>query len=169
MSKKINLTILVSIILCVLFSCVSNKNTEVANTPVTPPVQEETQNIQKLILEGRTTEAKELFQAKIDINEMDENGNTALHTAARINEADLVTFLIYKGANVELKNHDGDTPLHIAIKNNAKECTSILAAVKTNIFARDGNGKTALELGLAKGYEYYDALITTKSGLAKDD
>lgn len=169
MSKKINLTILVSIILCVLFSCVSNKNAEVANTPVTPPVQEETQNIQKLILEGRTTEAKELFQAKIDINEMDENGNTALHTAARINEADLVTFLIYKGANVELKNHDGDTPLHIAIKNNAKECTSILAAVKTNIFARDGNGKTALELGLAKGYEYYDALITTKTGLAKDD
>jgi len=121
MSKKINLTILVSIILCVLFSCVSNKNAEVVNTPVTPPVQEETQNIQKLILEGRTTEAKELFQAKIDINEMDENGNTALHTAARINEADLVTFLIYKGANVELKNHDGDTPLHIAIKNNASE------------------------------------------------
>ena len=67
MSKKINLTILVSIILCVLFSCVSNKNAEVVNTPVTPPVQEETQNIQKLILEGRTTEAKELFQAKKNI------------------------------------------------------------------------------------------------------
>ena len=127
------------------------------------------QNINEMILAGKSNEAKELFQAKIDINEIDENGNTALHTAAKINDTDLVTFLVYKGANAELKNHSGDTPLHIAIKNDAKESASILATVKGNIFARDGNGKTALDLGLEKGLSYFDVLITTKTGLVRDE
>ena len=36
-------------------------------------------------------------------------------------------------------------------------------------FSINTANKSALELGLEKGYEYYDALITTKTGLAKDD
>ena len=107
MSKKINLTILVSIILCVLFSCVSNKNAEVANTPVTPPVQEETQNIQKLILEGRTTEAKELFQAKIDINEMDENGNILVKDGKDVTfEGGSGTSKVYIGSRTFIKDFE---------------------------------------------------------------
>ncbi len=167
MFKKINLVISFSLTVMFVFSCVSTPKTETTQNPIVE--KKETQNIQQLILEGRSNEAKELFQAKIDINETDEYGNTALHTAAKINDTDLVTFFIYKGANVELKNNDGDTPLHVAIKNNAKGTTAVLAAIGTNIFARDGKGITALELGLAKGYEYYDAIITTKTGLAKDD
>lgn len=166
MTKKFNLVILLLSLMCI-FSCVSTPKTETTQNQIAE--KKETKNIQQLILEGRSSEAKELFQAKIDINETDENGNTALHTAAKINDTDLVTFFIYKGANVELKNNDGDTPLHVAIKNNAKGTTSLLSSIGTNIFARDGNGISALELGLAKGYEYYDAIITTKTGLAKDD
>ena len=167
MTKKINLVILFLLSFMCIFSCVSTPKSETPQNPIVE--KKETQNIQQLILEGRSNEAKELFQAKIDINETDEYGNTALHTAAKINDTDLVTFFIYKGANVELKNNDGDTPLHIAIKHNSKGTTAVLAAIGTNIFARDGKGKSALELGLEKGYEYYDALITTKTGLAKDD
>ncbi len=162
MFKKTNLVICLLILFSILLSCKSTPQ-----TPAPQPVQEE-KNIQQLILEGRTEEAKKLFQAKIDINETDEEGNTALHTAAKINDADLVTFFIYKGANVELKNNVGDTPLHVAIKNNSKECIAVLAAIGTNIFARDGNGLSALELGLARGYEYYDVILTTKTGLARD-
>ena len=161
MFKKTNLLICL-LVLSVFFSCKSTQNIPVE------PVKEETKSIQQLILEGRTEEAKKLFQSSVDINETDEEGNTALHTAAKINDADLVTFFIYKGANVELKNNLGDTPLHVALKNNSKNCVSVLAAIGTNIFARDGNGISALNLGLAKGYEYYDVILTTKTGLARD-
>lgn len=162
MLKKTNLLICLLISISILFSCTSTQNIPVE------PVKEEAKSIQQLILEGRTEEAKKLFQASVDINETDEEGNTALHTAAKINDADLVTFFIYKGANVELKNNLGDTPLHVALKNDSKNCVGVLAAIGTNIFARDGNGFSALSLGLAKGYEYYDVILTTKTGLARD-
>ena len=160
MLKKTNLFICLLVLISI--SCTSTKNIPVE------PVKEEAKSIQQLILEGRTEEAKKLFQSSVDINETDEEGNTALHTAAKINDADLVTFFIYKGANVELKNNLGDTPLHVALKNNSKNCVSVLAAIGTNIFARDGNGISALSLGLSKGYEYYDVILTTKTGLARD-
>ena len=162
MFKKTNLLFCLLISISILFSCTSTQNIPVE------PVKEEAKSIQQLILEGRTEEAKKLFQASVDINETDEEGNTALHTAAKINDADLVTFFIYKGANVELKNNLGDTPLHVALKNDSKNCVGVLAAIGTNIFARDGNGFSALSLGLAKGYEYYDVILTTKTGLARD-
>ena len=164
MFKKFYLIITLFVFISVLFGCQTTPHPQIQ----TQQTVHEEKNIQKLILEGRTEEAKNLFQAKIDINEIDENGNTVLHTASKINDADLVTFFIYKGANVELKNNAGDTPLHVAIKNNSKECTAVLAAIGTNIFARDAKGLSALELGLEKGYDYYDALLTTKTGLARD-
>ena len=66
----------------VLFSCAST-------------VQKET-SIQQLIMEGRYEEAKDIFQSKTDINAVDADGNTALHIAAQVNEADLVSFLIIR-------------------------------------------------------------------------
>ena len=162
MLKKSNLLFCLLALISILFSCTSTQNIPVE------PVKEEAKSIQQLILEGRTEDAKKLFQSTVDINETDEEGNTALHTAAKIDDSDLVNFFIFKGANVELKNNLGDTPLHVAIKNSSKNCISILAAIGTNIFARDGNGFSALSLGLAKGYEYYDAILTAKTGLARD-
>ena len=62
------------------------------------------QSIQELIMQGRYDEAKDLFKNKTDINAIDADGNTALHVAARVNEADLVSFLIIKGADTEIKH-----------------------------------------------------------------
>ena len=53
-------------------------------------------SIQELIMQGRYDEAKEIFKTKTDINAVDEYGDTALHVAARVNEADLVSFLVMK-------------------------------------------------------------------------
>ena len=125
-------------------------------------------SVQELILSGRQEEARGRFQTKYDINGVDEHGNTALHAAARINDSDLVTFLIIKGANTELKNYEGDTALHVAIKNDSFDAAKVLAAVGGNLFARDGTGTTALDMGLARNPVYYDMFITTKSGEIRD-
>lgn len=124
--------------------------------------------IQELIAEGRFEEARNLFSTKVDVNGVDENGDTALHAAARINEADLCSFLIIKGADTEVKNNDGDTALHVAIKNDALETARVLSMVQGDIFAKDANNISALELALSKGDDWYDAMITAQSGLLRD-
>lgn len=167
-TKKIIISASAVFLLLLYTGCTTTQTKTTAKTE--EPVQQKnsTQTIQQMILSGKSTEAKELFQAKIDINSMDENGNTALHAASQINDSDLVTFLIYKGANTELKNHQGDTPLHLALKNDGKESAKIIAAADGTIFARDGQNKTALELALSKGQDYYDVVITTKTGQMRD-
>ncbi|WP_191014558.1 ankyrin repeat domain-containing protein [Treponema zioleckii] len=123
-----------------------------------------TASLQELILQGRYDEARALFNTSTNINECDEEGNTALHIAAKVNEADLVSFLIIKGADTEIKNNAGDTALHVAIKNNNLESTKVLAIVHGDIFSKDAAGNTALELALAKGAPWYDATITQQTG-----
>jgi len=125
-------------------------------------------SVQELIMEGRFDEAKEIFKTKTDINATDENGDTALHVAARVNEADLVSFLIIKGADTELRNNDGDTALHVAIKNDAIDAAKVLAIVHGDIFAKDASENTALELALEKGDIWYEAMITPQTGELRD-
>jgi uncharacterized protein len=147
---KNKLTALAVIVLCLFYS--GCKTTQKEASAV------------ELILNGKQDEAKGRFQTKYDINAVDAHGNTALHAAAQINDADLVTFLIIKGADTDLKNYDSDTALHVAIKNNSLDAAKVLATVGSNLFDRNGSGRTALDLGLEKNQAYYDIFITTKSG-----
>ena len=138
---------------------------ETTKPEVVPP--KDNTNIQRLILDGKSNEAQELFQAKIDVNNTDEQGNTPLHAAAQVNDADLVSFLILKGADTEIKNKAGETPLHVAIKNKSVRSAEILGNT-SNVFSKDGTGKTALELGMAEGSLFFDALITPNTAELKD-
>lgn len=157
--KKYFFTVLLILSIFCFVGCLSTKK-----TPEEPVIEPKSMTIQELILSGRSDEARSMFQSKTNINGTDEYGNTALHSAASVNDYELINFLIYMGANTEIKNMNGDTPLHIAIKNNAIKSAEILAALDGNIFAKDGEGISALELGIRKGSSFYDALITTKTG-----
>ncbi|HOQ93119.1 MAG TPA: ankyrin repeat domain-containing protein [Treponemataceae bacterium] len=136
---------------------------------VTKPKETNTKKtIQEMILSGETEEAKVFFQLKSDVNAIDNDGNTVLHAAAIIDDADLVTFFIHKGAHTALKNFSGDTPLHTAIKNKSIQAAKIIATADGAIFSRDGDGKSALYLGLENDALFYDALISTKTGQMRD-
>ena len=123
---------------------------------------------QQLIMQNRIAEAKQEFVMPTDINAADESGNTVLHIAARIDDEELVTYFIFKGADPELKNFDGDTPLHVAIKNNSRKAAKALSAVSSTLFSRDSEGVTALDRGLLADDSYYDLFITTKAGELRD-
>lgn len=153
MSKKFILSFFSLVFIISLFGCASSKK-EVS--------------IQQLILEGKIDEAKARFISKYDINEIDENGNTALHIAAKINDASLTLFLLCYGADPDLKNYNSQTPLHVAIENNSREAAQQLINFGCNIFARDGAGKTAMENAFAKDTVYYDIFITEKTGKIRD-
>ena len=123
---------------------------------------------QELILQNRKAEAMQEFVMPTDINAADEDGNTVLHVAARVDDVELITYFLFKGADPELKNLDGDTALHVAIKNNSFEAAKALAAVGNTLFSRDNEGITALDCGLNANDEYYDIFITPKAGELRD-
>lgn len=127
-----------------------------------------TKKVQDYILAGEIDKAKEFFINRADINEVDSDGNTALHVAAKMNEPDLITFLVVKGADTELKNNEGDTPLHVAINVDAYESARVLTSLGADIFALDANGKSALETSLAQGEIYYDIMINEKTSQLRD-
>ena len=52
---------------------------------------------QQLIMQNRKAEAKQEFVMPTDINAADEDGNTVLHVAAKIDDSELVTYFIFKG------------------------------------------------------------------------
>lgn len=133
------------------------KTTEVKKDPFTT-----------LVKEGRIDEAKGRFTFTDDINETDEEGNTALHIAAASNNTDLINFLILKGANSSLKNGESMTPLHVAINNDSREAAEILSKIGTNIFDFSGDGYMALDMGIAKDEIYYDIFINETTGKIKD-
>ena len=121
-----------------------------------------------LILNGKSDEAKSLFQSKYDINETDASGNTPLHAAAIIDDADLALFLLIKGADDTRVNFEGDTPLHAAIKNDSFGTARVFAENGSGVFVRNADGKTAFVEGLEKSNAYAAAFITQKTGSERD-
>lgn len=153
MTKKIIFAVLTTCLIFSIFGCAST---------------EKEVSVQELIRNNQIEEAKSKFVSKYDINAVDENGNTALHTAAEINDASLVLFLLCYGADPDLKNYASQTPLHVAIEHNSKESAQQLVNYGCNIFARDSDGKTAMESAFQKDSSYYDIFITEKTAAMRD-
>lgn len=153
MTKKIFFSLFTVCIILSFFGCTST---------------EKEVSVQELIRNNKIEEAKSKFVSKYDINAIDENGNTALHAAAEINDASLVLFLLCYGADPDLKNYNSQTPLHVAIENNSKESAQQLVNYGCNIFARDADGKTAMETAFQKDSSYYDIFITEKTAGQRD-
>lgn len=123
----------------------------------------------ELLKEGRIDEAKTKFLITTDINEVDEDGNTVLHYAAKDDDADLVLFFLIKGADSELKNKEGQTPLHIAIEYKSYDAAQILASHEKTLFCRNGIGEVALNKGLSEDEAFYDIFINSKTGSLTDN
>lgn len=123
----------------------------------------------QLIKNHQIAEAKAEFVTPNDINATDEDGNTVLHLAADIDDEELVSYFIFKGADASIKNFNGDTALHVAIKNNSFKAAKMLCTQGTALFDVDGEGYTALDRALATDDSYYDLFISPETGKIIDD
>lgn len=151
--RFLNLTFFKSILAIFLvisfFSC---KSTDKRLTP------------QELLRNSEFEEARGRFVSPDDINATDEEGNTVLHIAAEINDCELISYFLFKGADTEIKNKAGKTPLHVAIENDSYEAARDLATAGANIFSVNSDGITALDFGISKSNTYYDIFVTSKTG-----
>jgi len=82
------------------------------------------------------------------VNQRDERGDTPLHYAAWYNpNAEVVKYLVSKGADVNSKGSDGYTALHGAASHNSNvDVLRYLISQQADISTRDNKGNTPLEI-----------------------
>ncbi|RLN49008.1 hypothetical protein BBJ28_00020579 [Nothophytophthora sp. Chile5] len=92
-------------------------------------------------------------------DEVDQQGNTALHYAVEFGHTDLTERLIAAGANVNAGNTRLVTPLHLAVhKGRADLAKLLLVEGKANANKKDYNGNTPL----------HDVILLDEASLAEE-
>lgn len=74
----------------------------------------------------RQLQVESLLSHGVDVNAASRYGMTALHIAAMMDQAAVVTQLIESAAHVDKTATDGSTPLHIACQENSTDAVAAL-------------------------------------------
>lgn len=78
------------------------------------------------IINWRQLQVKSLLSHGVDVNAASRFGMTALHIAAMMDQAAVVTELMESAAHVDKTATDGSTPLHIACQENSTDAVAAL-------------------------------------------
>ncbi|XP_033881799.3 cortactin-binding protein 2-like isoform X1 [Acipenser ruthenus] len=102
-----------------------------------------------------------LKEDRLDISHLDEDGNSALYSAAKYGHTDCVTLLLTKGAPVDVPDKNGFTPIHIAAANGHFRCIELLITNNADVNHAASGGQTPLHLACANGnYDCIRILLT---------
>lgn len=85
-----------------------------------------------------------LFVDKVDVNDAQVDGMTALHWAVFYDDAPLVKKLLGRAADADLKNRYGVTALHIACQNGNAEIVKALLEAGADANQEKNGGETPL-------------------------
>lgn len=84
--------------------------------------------------------------ARLEVKELFNNGQTALHMLASHNYADALQYLIDSNANINAQTMDGITPLHKAVSQNSVAAVKTLVRAGAKLDISDDRGKTPFAL-----------------------
>ncbi len=90
-----------------------------------------------------------LLKRRVDVNAKDSEGETALSSAAGLNQTGIMRMLIRAGADVNARSSARETPLIEALAQASFDAAKVLLAAGADVNARDEDGRTAL--AIAKG------------------
>ena len=89
------------------------------------------------------------------VDESDDQGNTALHYAARSGVKSLVELLLLLDSDVNARNKQGETPLFWAGKGGQQAICNMLIKAGADRNIKDNNGKTAMDIAADDGQIQY--------------
>ena len=101
---------------------------------------------------GDLESVRTLLRDGADVNAAQGDGMTALHWAALQGDAEMVSVLVYAGANVASTTRLGAyTPLHLASRDGRAEAVTLLLEAGSDANAATTTGATSLHLAAAGG------------------
>lgn len=101
---------------------------------------------------GDLESVRTLLRDGADVNAAQGDGMTALHWAALSGDAEMVSVLVYAGANVASTTRLGAyTPLHLASRDGRAEAVTLLLEAGSDANAATTTGATPLHLAAAGG------------------
>ena len=125
------------------------------------------EHLEKILLDkGFSVEdAEDTFDSKkMDLDQVNQNGNTLLHICLKNNKFKAASWLVEKGANLSLQNKSRITPVRIAVeKGNALVINSIVKHGDININQVDGNGRSLLQDAVIMGNHAVAELLIENS------
>ena len=93
------------------------------------------------------------LKRRIDLNQRDDSGKTALIWAVQRRHEVMVRLLLEKGADVKARDKKGQTALREAALNGHVAVVRLLLERRANIEAKDKDGRTALIVAALNGHE----------------
>lgn len=90
-----------------------------------------------------------LLTRNADINAVDMNGNTALHTAALNSQLSVVKLLLEKNPDLDIQNKVGNTALHLAVISGNIDIVGELVLKGANTKIRNNDGKYPRDIARA--------------------
>jgi len=104
------------------------------------------------IEKGDVSTVKLFVEAGMPTRAKDENGQTALMTAAFNGHNHIARILLDGGANVNAKDNVGSTALMGAALNDHKETLDVLLSRGADVNSKDNEGQTALSMAAKQGH-----------------
>ena len=96
-------------------------------------------------------EMQAMINSGADVHAKDNSGDTPLHSAAGLGQAELIPVLVQAGADVNAKADNGWTPLHRASARINTEVISTLLRLGANVNATENIGWTPLHMAAVRG------------------
>jgi len=123
----------------------------IATTAELPEIQT-TKPVFEAITAGDKDKVAELLDTLKDIDIRNAYGYTLLHWAVLVKQDEIVTYLISRGAGIEVALPNGYTPLHTAAASGRISLAKILIDGGADLYAAEQRGKHPLDLAVEFGH-----------------
>ena len=90
-----------------------------------------------------------LLTRNVNINAVDINGNTALHTSAGNSQLSVIKLLLEKNPNLDIQNKVGNTALHLAVISGNIDIVGELVLKGANTRIRNNDGRLPMDIARA--------------------